>query len=306
MTFGNKRWLASRMEELEKGSQVIQTARGAVEFKKYGAAPYLMLLHGTPGGYDQTLSAVDPFVEAGFGYISISRPGYLRTPLEVGRDFEEQADVFAALLDEIQVDKVVAYGISGGGPPAIQFSARHPDCSHALLLGSAATQAHSWNAPEWTDKLQLSSITPRLTIWMAEKFPKMATKAMLQAASTYNAAERKRAADMIAGSPKLLKLMNQLLNAGFPFGPRLAGYRNDLDLMASMEKLPFEDVQCPTLIAHGTADGDVPFSHAENAHASIPNSQLYKMENAWHLLWLSECADEMVQAQVEFAKKHSK
>ena len=71
-----------------------------------------------------------------------------------------------------------------------------------------------------------------------------------------------------------------------------------------MGKLPLEDVQCPTLIAHGTADGDVPFSHAEAAYNSIPNAQLYMMEGACHLLWLSENADEMVHAEIEFVKAH--
>ena len=139
---------------------------------------------------------------------------------------------------------------------------------------------------------------------MFEKYPKAMIKALLQLESTYNAAERERVAKMITNSPEILSVMHQLIYGGIPFGPRLAGYRNDLSLMASMGRLPLEDVQCPTLIAHGTADGDVPFSHAEAASNYIPNAQPYKMEGAWHFLWLSENADEMMQAQVEFVKAH--
>ena len=305
MIISNKKWLSSRMGELEKGSEIVQTSFGTVEFKRHGSAPYLLPFHGTPGGYDGILCLVAPFVDAGFGYISPSRPGYLRTPLNSGPTFEEQADTFAALLDELKVDKVVAYGVSGGGPPAIQFAARHPDRIHSLLLNCAATQSHKWNIPEWTDKLQLSPTFSRLQIWMFEKYPKAMIKALLQLESTYNAAERERVAKMITNSPEILSVMRQqLIYGGTPLGPRLAGFRNDLSLLANMGKLPLEDVQCPTLIAHGTADGDVPFSHAEAASNSIPNAQLYKMEGAWHFLWLSENADEIVQAQVEFVKAH--
>ena len=65
-----------------------------------------------------------------------------------------------------------------------------------------------------------------------------------------------------------------------------------------------EDIWYPTLIAHRTADGDVPFSHAEAAYRSIPNAQLHRMEGAWHLLWVDEGAEEMLQTEVEFAKAH--
>ena len=104
----------SSIEELEKGSEIMQSSFGTVEFKKHGSAPYLLPFHGTPGGFDWILNLVAPFVNAGFGYISPSRPGYLRTPLNSGQTFKEQADTFAALLDELKVEKVVAYGVSGG------------------------------------------------------------------------------------------------------------------------------------------------------------------------------------------------
>jgi hypothetical protein len=32
-------------------SEVVETARGPVEFARRGEAPYVMILHGTPGGH---------------------------------------------------------------------------------------------------------------------------------------------------------------------------------------------------------------------------------------------------------------
>lgn len=123
MAFGNKKWLALLKEKLEQGSEVVQTARGPVEFTRQGVSPYLLFFHGTPGGYDQNITA-DSFAEAGFGTITPSRPGFLRTPLETGRTFEEQADAFAALLDELKVDQVVATRYFGRGPLCHSFCRR--------------------------------------------------------------------------------------------------------------------------------------------------------------------------------------
>ena len=41
-------------------------------------------------------------------------------------------------------------------------------------------------------------------------------------------------------------------------------------------------VQCPTLVVHGTADESVPFGHAEQLHAALPDSHLLAMEDAGH------------------------
>ena len=80
-----------------------------------------MVLHGGPGGHDQGFAAAS-LARAGYGVIAPSRPGYLRTPLSTGRTFEEQADALAALLDALEVDRVVPYGVSAGGPPTIHFA----------------------------------------------------------------------------------------------------------------------------------------------------------------------------------------
>ena len=49
------------------------------------------------------------------------------------------AESFVALLDALDIDKVVVLCGSGGGPPAIQFAARHPQRTIALLLECAVT-----------------------------------------------------------------------------------------------------------------------------------------------------------------------
>ena len=140
-------WRAARLPLLEAESDVTQTTCGAIEFTLRSTAPYVLHLHGTPGGYDQSLSLGDSFLAAGMGSISVSRPGYLRTSIDVGRTPAEQADAFAVLLNTLNIKKVVVQGISGGGPCAIHFAARHPDRVSSLLLVCAVSTAYPIDIP---------------------------------------------------------------------------------------------------------------------------------------------------------------
>ncbi len=58
------------------------------------------------GGYDQGRAALSFLDENKYKLICPSRPGYLQTPLESGKTLEEQADLFAALLDKLGIEKV--------------------------------------------------------------------------------------------------------------------------------------------------------------------------------------------------------
>ena len=46
-------------------------------------------------------------------------------------------------------------------------------------------------------------------------------------------------------------------------------------------------------------------SHTPKRRILIPNAHLHRMENGWHLLGLSEGADEMIRTQLEFVQAHS-
>ncbi|TFG27957.1 hypothetical protein EU528_11965 [Candidatus Thorarchaeota archaeon] len=48
--------------------------------------------------------------------MTVSRPGYLRTPISTGVAFENQADAIAALLDELDIPQAAVLGASAGTP----------------------------------------------------------------------------------------------------------------------------------------------------------------------------------------------
>jgi len=96
---------------------VTATVAGEIEHTDSGGPGRVLLaLHGGMGGYDQSwllARALAADVET-FRVIAVSRPGYLGTALSVGRSAEAQADALAALLDRLDVAKVLG-GRSVGG-----------------------------------------------------------------------------------------------------------------------------------------------------------------------------------------------
>ena len=128
------------IRNLTNNSLLIETSKGEIEYTLRGEqGPILLNLHGSPGGYDQTM-------EPGKNYriLTPSRPGYLRTALSNGLSPEEKADCFKALLDALEINKVFVMGVSGGGPSSIQFAARFPQSVYGLILFEAVSYSQDF------------------------------------------------------------------------------------------------------------------------------------------------------------------
>lgn len=293
---------AKRMEAFNAASEVIETSRGPVEFARHGQAPYVLLFHGTPQGHNASFMG-EPLVAEGFGTITPSRPGYLRTPIETGRTFAEQADAAAALLDALGIEQVAAYGISGGGPSSIEFAARHPDRVRCLMLEVAISKRFEPEVSRLILALARSSIAFRIQALLLRWFPGFAVSQMMKVESTFESAEISRITADVIADPKKLGVLRQVAE-GPPFDMLREGFENDLSEFASIKHLPLDRVRCPTLVVHGTHDGDVPFAHAEHSAGGIAGAELFTVENGWHLLRLSDGADAYLQAEIDFLKEH--
>ncbi len=290
-------------ETHDAAAEVVETARGTVEFARRGEAPYVVLLHGTPGGHSASILG-EPFEAAGFGTLTPSRPGYLRTPLATGRTFAEQADAVAALLDALAIDAVAAYAISGGGPSAIELAARHPDRVRALILEVAVSETYK---PEFSD-LAVRLLTGRAVMWLQgqilRRLPRLAVSQLLQTESTLDGAERKRVRADILASPEKLAYLRRFMASVPRFDLLRTGFDNDLEQFRAIVRLPRNEVRCPTLVVHGTHDRDVPFHHGENAAREIPGAELHRVEKGWHLLALGDGAEDCARAQLAFLREH--
>ena len=303
MAFGIGQRRAKAIERLNAASEVVETARGPVESARRGEAPYVVIFHGTPQGHNASIFG-ERFEAAGFGTITPSRPGYLRTPLATGPSFAEQADAVAALLDSLAIDQVAAYAISGGGPSGIEFAARHPDRVNALILEVAISQ--TWTVE--VSALTMSLLTNPIVSWIQgqvmERLPRLAVGQLLKIESTLGASERARVTADILASPEKLEYLRRVLADAPPFDLLRAGFDNDIEQFGAIEQLPLGQVRCPTLVVHGTHDRDVPFSHGEKSAREIAGAEFHRVDKGWHFLALSDDAEESARAEVAFLREH--
>ena len=276
------RWRSAITDHLEDGSIVVDTHQGPVEYAVLGQGRPVLYLHGSPGGFDSIYRMLRvQYGEAGPAFRTIipSRPGYLRTPLSTGRTPAEQADAMAALLDVLNVQSVAVVAGSDGGPSALQFALRHPERCSALILWSAVTQKIT-SDPHVVFRLPLTDFIVWAAMQMGERD-----------------LERRWASD-----PAVAAMMRDLGKSIVPFARRKVGAENDWANDAVMPMWPLDEIRCPTLIVHGASDSSVPFSHAEAAHAQIPESQLVRLDGG-HLVGITRYR-ELAAAMEAFLAEH--
>jgi pimeloyl-ACP methyl ester carboxylesterase len=257
-------WRRQQLVRLRSTSSLLETARGPIEYCMWGEGPAVLLLHGTPGGYDQSLAVSRLIGSRNSTFIAISRPGYLRTPLEVARTPEEQADLYVDLLDTLHIDRAAVIGISGGGPSALLFALRYPERCRGLVMISGVTQHYS------EEELRARwSLTHRL---LNKLYGNLIICDPLLSALVPLA--RLRASHLHT---------EELLNSVMFYRLRKLGTLNDLEQFAAISTYPLEQIAVLMLAIHGRADKEVPYAHAELLARSVPQMKMLSIEDGGHM-----------------------
>jgi pimeloyl-ACP methyl ester carboxylesterase len=277
-------------------ARVVETAAGAVEYQLTpGDGPVVLASHGGWGGLDQARVLLHWLDPARYRLLSVSRPGYLGTPLASGRTMEEQADLFAALLDALEIDSAAVIALSSGGPPGYLLGVRHPDRVWAIVAIAAVTGPHE--APETAGPIAQALFTSRLGQLLMEQTTKRRSGWMLRQLFRGESHLTKRQIEanvqFVLGAPDALAFLRAFMEAMSPYAPRRPGTDNDSVQQGLLTRLRLEEVRCPTLVVHGTHDADVNFSDGVYAHELIPSAERYWIEAGSHLgFWLSPHAEE--------------
>jgi pimeloyl-ACP methyl ester carboxylesterase len=256
---------------------VVNTSRGPVEYATYGEGPAVLALHGAMGGYDQGLILARTIGRVGYRYISVSRPGYLGTPLTAGRTPEQQADLCAELLDLLRIRETAVMAVSGGGPCAIHLALRHRERCRGLVLVSTCADIIDTPIPLSFRTMKLLARWPAFVNFMRRKTMKDPERAA-----------RRSIADPVVlartmRDPDAGPLFTALMDSTFDTVPlRLPGTENDIAVTRGTS-YPLEEITVPVLIVHGTADRMVPFAkHAKVLEARVPGAELLAIEGGEH------------------------
>lgn len=130
-------------EAAQRGSFLVNTDAGPIEYAERGTGIPLLSIHGAGGGFDQGLTNAIEFAGENFRIIAPSRFGYLRTPVPQDASPMAQADAHAALLFNLNVPKAIVTGVSAGARSAIELALRHPHMVSALVLVVPGTYSPS-------------------------------------------------------------------------------------------------------------------------------------------------------------------
>ncbi|MFA5090009.1 MAG: alpha/beta hydrolase [Candidatus Omnitrophota bacterium] len=298
------------LSNLKMNPKIARTKNGRIEFDiTEGGFPVVLSVHGGIGGRDQARVMVSWLDQDKYRLLCPSRPGYLGTPLESGKTIEEQADLFAALLDELKIDKVACISASAGGPPAYMFAIRHPDRVWALIAIDSISGYYDMpdTAGVFTQLLFLSPLGQKLNKMLSEKKPDMFLQQLYQSVAFFTKDQLKKHVSFALKSPGGMDFIKAFMDTMYPYDVRKAGTENDMAQYRKLIHLPVEKIKCPSLIIHGTHDADVKFYDGVYAYEHIPDAERYWIEEGSHLgFWLSPHAQTAQELARNFLDRNAK
>jgi pimeloyl-ACP methyl ester carboxylesterase len=250
----------------------ISTSRGTVEYARYGAGPAVLVIHGSGGGWDQGVDWAQRRLPPGRDVLAVSRFGYLGSSLPPDGTTVDQADAFAAVLDDAGVDRADVAAFSAGSVTGVGFAVRHPDRVRSLLLES-----------------------PLLPTGRARVLPPVAVvKALLQSErllwrlthspALVGLAAGTRWQDLPEPERQELTAINDTM---FPLAPRRAGTLFDRVMAAPQmlqDRLPVEGITCPTLVVNARAAVLATHDEARAFVDRLPHGRLVDVDTGGHVL----------------------
>jgi len=258
-------------------SKTMLTSFGTMEYAPVAQGKPMLIVHGAEGGFDQSIDMTGELAGHGYQLIAPSRFGYLRSTLPREPTTAMQADVYAELLDQLGIDKVVVVGISAGAWSSLQFAIRHPERCRALVLlvpadylpvgtsihgGAIVSAITKSDFLAWTAVKLMPFMPGGMTGMMLGTDP-----AVLRAADS---SEKAR--------------VQQILDHLLPVSLRLAGMNFDIKTAATYKPYPLEKITCPVLTISAEDDRFGTATRAKYIAAHVPDGKVILFPTGGHAL----------------------
>lgn len=299
-------WLGKRIDDLQSHSNIIETTKGPIEYKRFGSGPVVLCLHGAPGGYDQSFLIGSHLLNKSFTVIGVSRPGYLRTSLSVGQTIEEQADAMVALLDSLEIDQAAVFGFSSGAPIAIQMALRHPDRIWGMVLESIGSQAIDTPFYKLISEAvkfgELADFGSYLFFLSLRHQWHNTAELILSIDNHLSSHALGQRINFVFDHKRQGRLLKKLMYSIIPVMPRSEGLQNDISQGNPWLDFPYESISTPTVIIQAKADSTETFNIAFDAAQRIPEAQFIPVYGSGHFLWLGKHSSEWEKKLINFLR----
>jgi pimeloyl-ACP methyl ester carboxylesterase len=276
--------------------KVCETEKGIVEYTLAGEGPVVLIVHGGHGScrYDFKQQML---IDNGFSVLMPTRPGYGGTPIESGKTAEATADLFAALLKALGIDRVSVIGNSAGGPVSLEFAKRYPQLTEKLILEAAVVKPwfHRFT-PQYYGVKVLFHPGRQKRFWknLRGKLRDNETKTLVNNIRRFT---KLRPKDVLGNmSREDIQCLKKYMVTGNDSGN---GFVYDVEHRAR----DIDRISCPTMIIHSKNDGCIPFSHAEYANRQIRNSEMYAAPTESHFVYVGPGSDEVLAKRMEFLSR---
>jgi len=263
-----------RAQERLSTSDSFRSPAGDIEYAVAGEGTPVLILHGAGGGFDFGLWSARVFFKNDQKIISVSRFGYLRSPVPHDASIQAQAARYHDLLRHLNITKVIVVGTSAGGPSAIRFANDYPENCSGLILISAVSRAEPQGSEEPLHIKIIHLIQQSdYSYWL---FSRLGQSTILDMMGIPKDA-------FAQFTPEQKQLAQEMLDVMHPMTLRYQGTINDADMLLR-EEIPTENITCPVLIMHAKDDALVNYTHALNAHERIPQSRLIVFDTGGHAM----------------------
>jgi pimeloyl-ACP methyl ester carboxylesterase len=282
VTYRYRRDIKAALKQIDDlGSQVIETKCGPVEYARFGEGDPVLVVHGALGGFDQGLFVARNIDLRNNQIISVSRFGFLRSPVPPGATLDTQADAYAALLDGLDIRRAAVFAVSAGSTSAIRFAARHPQRVSALILlgPDAPGEIYMKLPPRFISNLFFGG---DFLYWAAiHCFGKKMQSATGLVPKGY------------ALTPEDAAMVNKVQTSSLPVSRRLDGWNFETytcakEFWASVtpaSPYPLSKIETPVLVIMAEDD---PLSLPANVRAlaeQMPNARLFSVPDGGHFMF---------------------
>ncbi len=127
---------------------------GKVAFDSQGKGPAVALLHGFCEDRSVWDDFKSEFVDAHFRVVCVDLPGFGQSDVPVAAGVEYYADAVHAVLNELNIEKVILIGHSMGGYTALAFAEKYPE----TILGLGLFHSHPYADSEEKKEARRKSI----------------------------------------------------------------------------------------------------------------------------------------------------